>query len=424
MVLRGRECVAAGLVALLAVLVATGAVSAAAAPASSPITKPAATSKPATTAKPSTVKPTSGAPPKKPATKPSGPTKSVQELARETREVEDAGAYTRAVTGLRSLRARVVPDADLELFLALDEARSGAVDSASARLRTPLMDAAVKDTLPWSRRVEYPYRREGAWLNGRFDGWPWYIWRARAELASLRAQWPEAYEAARQSVRARPLSGKEWLILAVTAAHTQKDDESRQAAAYAAALDPTLPEAHYLMGLWEWKSGHRGEAQEAFRRAVTIDSNFVPGALAMMRSRIPGLAPDSFPKEILMGRRRAGLITAPEGPKPEENVQVDVPAMISYSPEGSVADSIPTGVRPFQLILSLLVDEQGRPVINDFPWFPSGVIPEWKITRLLSTVPTWRFTPAIKLGSPHAVWVSMDFQFNPEPPGGAAVRKD
>ena len=57
----------------------------------------------------------------------------------------------------------------------------------------------------------------------------------------------------------------------------------------------------------------------------------------------------------LSGVQRAGLITAPQGPKPEENIQVDVPAMLSYSPEGAVADSIPQGTRPFQLTLSLLL---------------------------------------------------------------------
>jgi tetratricopeptide (TPR) repeat protein len=396
------------------------------APAPTPAPAKSATStKPATSAKPSTAtKPTGATTAKKPAAKP-GVTKSVLELARETREIEDAGGYARAAAGLRNLRARVIRDADLDLFLALDEARSGAIDSARTRLMTPLMDAAVKDTLPWSRRMEYPYQREGAWLNGRFDGWTWYVWRARAEIAAMTRRWPEAYEASRQSVAARPLSGKDWLILAVAAAQTQRESESKEAAAHAAALDPTLPEAPYLLGLWAWKAGKRNEAQEAFRRAVTLDSAFVQGALGMMRSRIPGLAPDTLPTELLTGRRRAGLITAPEGPKPEENFQVDIPAMVSYSPEGSVSDSIPTGVRPFQLILSLLVDEQGRPVINDFPWFPPPAIPEWKITRMLNTVPTWRFTPAIKLGSPHAVWVSMDFQFVPEPAGsGASVRKD
>jgi tetratricopeptide (TPR) repeat protein len=351
-------------------------------------------------------------------------TKSLLELARETREIEDTGAYSRAVSGLRAMRPRVIADADLELFLALDEARAGLVDSAWVRLHTPLMNDAVEDTLPLARRVEYPYRREGAWLNGHYDGWPWYIWRARAELAALRGRWPEAYEAARQCVEARPMTGKEWLILAVAAGRTQKADESRSAAERAALLDPTLPEAHYLVGLWEWKAGRRAEAQQAFRRAVSIDSAFVPAALALMRARIPGIAADSLPAELLSGRRRAALITAPEGPKPEEYVQVDVPANLAWSPDSTVADSIPAGVKPLRLVLSLLVDERGRPVIDDIPWFPVGALPEWKINRLLRNIPSWRFNPAIRLGAPHAVWISMDFEFIPTAAGAASVRKD
>src|SRR5262249_51631646 len=65
------------------------------------------------------------------------------------------------------------------------------------------------------------------------------------------------------------------------------------------------------------------------------------------------------------------------------------------------------------LVLSLLIDEQGRPVVNEIPWFRPGELPEHKMTRILNSVPSWRFTPAMRLGSPHAVWINMDFSFNP-----------
>ena len=342
------------------------------------------------------------------------------ELAGKTRETEDAGLYAQALAGLRSLRARVTPDADLDLFIALDEARMGLIDSAWTRLHSKLMDEAVKDTLPFARRVEYPFRREGAWLDGHYDGWPWYVWRARAELAALTGRWPEAYDAAHQCVAARPMSGKDWLVLAVAAARTRHNEEARDAAWHATILDPTLPEAYYLVGLWQWRAGRRAEAQAAFRAAARIDSSFVPAALAMVRSRIPGIAPDSLPRVILTGPRRAGLITAPERPKPEEYVAVDVPAVSAYSPDSVLSDSIPAGVKPLVLILSLLIDAEGRPVVTDLPWLPPGALPEWKVTRLLRTVPSWRFTPAIRLGSPHAVWISMDFNFLPPAASDAA----
>jgi tetratricopeptide (TPR) repeat protein len=351
---------------------------------------------------------------KAPAAKPAaGSARALADQAREARELEDMGAYARAATILRTLRSRVAEDADLELAIALDDARLGRVDSAWARLTSPLVTAAAQETLPVTRRHEYPYGRERGWLNGRFDGWHWYVWRARAEVAATTGRWDEAYEAARQCAAARPLTGKEWLILAVCAGRLGRDDEARETVRKALALDPTLPEARYLLGLWEWRAGRRAEAQTQFREAVALDSAFVPAAMAMVRSRLPGAKPDSLPREFLTGPRRVALLTAPERPKPEEFVQMDVSATLTQSPDTAVVDSLVPGVKPLQLVLSVLVDERGRPVLNDIPWFPPGQIPEWKIHRLLASVPSWRFKPAMRLGAPHPVWLSLDFYFNP-----------
>jgi Flp pilus assembly protein TadD len=393
-------------------------------------TPPAATPKPA--AKAPAVKPATGS--AKPATgaaksaagttrraagaKPSAQTiaRSIGDLALDARGLEDGGAYGRAVELLRRLRGLVKPDADLELALALDEARTGQIDSARARIASPILSAAALDTLPVARRTEYPYRREYGWLDGAFDGWHWYVWRARAELAVATGHWSEAYDAALQCVAARPLTGKEWLLLAVAAGRVGHDQEAHEAARQATVLDPTLPEARYLLGLWEWRSGRRSEAQARFREALALDSTFVPAALGMMRSRLPGTPPDSLPSVVLTGYRRAGLLTAPERPKPEEYVQVDVSSLLDSSPDTPVQDSIPIGVKPLRLVLSLLIDEKGRPVINDIPWFPAEKLPVWKVNRLLAAVPTWRFTPAVRLGSPQPIWVSLEFEFNPELP--------
>src|SRR6185503_13651620 len=70
------------------------------------------------------------------------------ERAAEARGLEDLGAYARAVESLKALRATQPLDADLEIALALDEARSGAVDSAAARLRSPLLELASRDSMP------------------------------------------------------------------------------------------------------------------------------------------------------------------------------------------------------------------------------------------------------------------------------------
>jgi tetratricopeptide (TPR) repeat protein len=344
----------------------------------------------------------------------SPPARTALERAKAARELEDLGAYARAVQGLKALRAAVPPDADLELALALDEARAGAADSARARLAAPLLERAAADSLPPSRRREYSYRREATWVNGRFDGWHWYVWRARAELLAAAGRWTEARDAARRATEARPLSGKDWLILAVAAGRAGDEEEARRAAREAMGLDPTLPEARYLNGLWEWRAGRKGEAQARFREAVALDSAYRPAALALIRARLPGAAPDTLPVELLTGARRVGLLTAPERPKPEELVEVDVSALLETPPDTAVVDSPVPGVKPLQLVLSVLVDERGRAVLNELPWFPPERIARDKVARLLASVPGWRFTPAVRLGAPHPVWISLDFYFNPE----------
>ena len=100
-------------------------------------------------------------------------------------------------------------------------------------------------------------------------------------------RWQEALEAARRGVAARPLSGKEWLILAIAAGHAGQSDEAVASARKALELDPSLPEAHYLDGLHEWKAGRRNAAQAAFRAALELDSSYRAPAIALVRSQAP-----------------------------------------------------------------------------------------------------------------------------------------
>src|SRR5439155_105707 len=86
---------------------------------------------------------------------------------------------------------------------------------------------------------------------------------------------PAALAAAAEAcVAARPLAGKEWLILAVCAGHDGDLEASRRAASAAVDLDPTLPEAQYLHGLLAWRDGRRAEAQDRFRTAIALDSTY------------------------------------------------------------------------------------------------------------------------------------------------------
>ena len=127
------------------------------------------------------------------AAKPSaGYERPLLERAAEARGLEDLGAYTRAVEALKVLRASQPLDADLEIALALDEARSGMLDSAAARLRSPLLERAAVDSMPVTRRDQYSWRRDGTWVTGAFEGWYWYVWRARAEVQAALGHWIEA----------------------------------------------------------------------------------------------------------------------------------------------------------------------------------------------------------------------------------------
>jgi len=370
----------------------------AAAPAAKPSTG-AATHKPATT----------GAA-KKPAAKPGRPP---IEQAFVARQLEDAGAYGQAADQLKVLRKMVKLDADLELELALDEARSGSADSALARLSTHMMEQAADDSMPLKRRAEYPYQREAYWVDGKYDGWNWYILRARAELEAKRGHWKEAMAWARRATDAWVLNGKDWHILALCAAQAGQDDLARQATAQAILLDPTLPEARYLAGLLAWRDGKRAEATEHFRRAVYLDSSYAAPALAMMKIRLPGARPDSLPTELLTGVHQIGLLTSPERPKPEEFEQMDTPAALESAPDTAVADTIRPGVKPVRLYVNLMVDENGVPVLNHIAWYEPSQMDFRKVLRILNSVPGMRFKPATRLSRPARVWVGLDYDLNP-----------
>jgi len=335
------------------------------------------------------------------------------ELAHNARLLEDLGAYRRAAASLRELRGVTPRDADLELALALDEARSGEADSARARLWGAALSAALADSLPVSRRHEYAWDREPLWLDGRFDGWYWYVARARAEVALMLGRAGEAHAAAALAVQARPLAGKEWLLLAVCAGLDGAPDEAARASQLAAALDPTLPEARYLCGLYAWRSGRRLEAQAHFRAALAMDSSWSAPALALVRSRLPGAAPDTLPHEFLTGVRSAGELTSADRPKLEEFEQMDQPAMLLKRGQPQVPDSLRSLFQPVELNLPVLVDEHGRAVLHELPWFPPAKLPAPIVSALLASLPDWHFRPATKLGEARRVWAVVQYSYKP-----------
>lgn len=394
------------LAALLAAAAVAGALAAATAPA--PAAKASASTPPKSPPK-SSAKPPTRAPAKPANPEPANPAS----VASDARTREDGGAYGLALEQLRTLRGLVPEDADLELAIALDEARSNLPDSAWARLNGPVLSAALADTGGPTRWRDYPFQREPFWLNGQYDGWYWYIARARAEVALRLQRWDEALAAARRSVYARPLAGKEHLLLALCLAHAGETAGARLEVARAIRLDPMLPEAHYLGGLLAWSAGDRAGARAAFRAALANDSLYRAPALALSRLLVPGLAPDPLPTNFLSGIRRAAELTSRVRPKLEEYVQYDQLATLYGRPTRAVPESLQRVMgmtRPIRLYVTVLVDERGRVVLNELPWMSPGSFPEELLDQVLRDAARWNFRPAYKLGQPRASLASVEYQ--------------
>ncbi|HTM58243.1 MAG TPA: hypothetical protein VL123_07495 [Candidatus Udaeobacter sp.] len=341
------------------------------------------------------------------------------ELAKTARELEEVGAYTRAAVTLGRLRLGSPADADLDLALALDLARIGRPEGAESLLVAPPLTAALTDTLPVQRRHLYPWERETLWTNGHFDGWAWYVWRARAEVAVALGHWHDARVAAEGCILAHPMSGQEWLVFAIAAGREGLMEQAAAAARFAAILDPTLPEAEYLSGVHQWRNGHAAQAQKSFRAAVALDSTWRVPALAMIRSRLPGAAPDTLPTDLLIGIRAAALLTSPARPKIEEFVQMDESATILRRGWPSLPDSLMTLMPTLDLALPVLVDERGRVALLFWPWMPASEIPPLVVSGIVRSLNEWRFKPAMKNNAPHPVWATVEYAYKPPAPGGS-----
>ena len=338
-------------------------------------------------------------------------TKDALEIAARALRDEDQGDYAAALGEWQRLNARVPADGDLELATAIDEARIGRLDSAATRLSSPLLTAAGLDTLPIARYQHYAPVREELYLNGSFDGWHWYVWRARAEVAAARGRWEEAAIAARQCVAARPASGKEWLLLATCAGRAGWAAEALAAAEQAVRLDPGVPEAHYLEALWAWKGGRRDQAQRGFRAAVNVDATFRPAAMALVRSRLPGTAPDSLPAEFLTGPRAVGMLTSPVGPKLEDHGTMERGPRLVNVIGPQLPDSVMSQMQPRNLKFALFVDPEGRVILHDLPWFPPGTVPTAVVSELAAVLPLWRFEPTTTQGDPRGIWRELSHTF-------------
>ena len=329
-------------------------------------------------------------------------------LAELARQLEDDEAWDSAAVVLQALRTRVPPDPDLELALALNLGRAGALDSARAVLLGPVLRRAVVDTCPPNRRRPYGPGRERLWLNGAYDGWRWYPTQALAEVDARLGRWVEALAAAGLAVSERPLLGRGWLIAAVCSARAGDLDGAESGARLAAFLDPMLPEAQYLAGLFDWRAGRRADALRRFGAAVALDSLYEPAVRARQRLRFfPGAAPDSLPAVFLTGPRAAGLLTSRAGPKLESTAFLDHGATVLRRTMVPVPDSLQVAMPPLNMVLLVLVDERGHPVLCDLPWIAVRDLPGPLVSILLESLPGWRFAPAQRFGLPVPSWTTV-----------------
>ena len=188
------------------------------------------------------------------------------------------------------------------------------------------------------------------------------------------------------------------------------------AAAWAGYLEPFLPEAHFLSGLWAWRGGRRAEAREEFEAAASLDSSWREPALALARLRLPGMRADSLPSRFLTGVRSCGMLTSPRRPKQEEFVQFDATPMLAFNPQTQPADSLRASMKlkkPTQLYIQVLVSEFGRPLMADLPWFTEAQVPAGVVHHVLAQVATWRFIAARKFNGPQRAWASVEYTLQP-----------
>ena len=339
------------------------------------------------------------------------------QLARNTRSLEELGGYGEAAEQLRELRSFAPADPDLDLALALNLARSGQRDSAAALLYGRILTIAMGDTAYRPNFEIYGWRHEKTYFGSQFDGWYWYVARARAEVDAARGRWSEAGEAARICTRARPLAGVEWYLFALCAARTGNMDEARVALERALRLAPMLPEAHFLFGLFEWRAGRRPEAQTAFRAALDIDSTYREAAVALTRSRLP-VPPDSLPTKLLTRAREAALLTSPARPKFDEFIQLEKPARVTRRVDVTIPDSLSDRVKPMMLKPLVLFDAQGHAVFHQDAWAPPASLPEAFVGLVSNAIRGWEIERARASGHAQAIWMEFDLHANNPAPKG------
>jgi len=188
------------------------------------------------------------------------------------------------------------------------------------------------------------------------------------------------------------------------------------ASAWAAYLEPWLPEAHYLAGLWAWRHGRRGEAREWLERAAAVDSSWRAPVLSLARLSLPGSRPDSLPARFLNGARACAMLTSSRRPKQEEYIQFDRIPNLVFNPQPQPPDSVRAMLhlkKPTQIYVQVLVSETGKPLMMELPWVTEAQVPSEVVHHVLEQIGAWRFLPAVKFAKPYRTWASVEYVLQP-----------
>ena len=92
---------------------------------------------------------------------------------------------------------------------------------------------------------------------------------------------------------------------------------------------------------------------------------------------------------------------------------MDTPATITKPIYAAMPDSLRRGLTALTMTLPILVDQRGRIVLHELPWFEATRLPPPALAILLSSLPLWQFSPALRHNEPQAVWTAIPLSLDP-----------
>ena len=160
----------------------------------------------------------------------------------------------------------------------------------------------------------------------------------------------------------------------------------------------------------------RTEAQQHFRLAARLDSTFRAAALALPRTLLAGIKPDSLPGAFLLGARECAQLTSAVRPKLEEYIQMDEAPALIFHPMPALPAPLQQSLalsKPLHLYLHVLVSERGEPLLLDLPYVPRSAMPGGVVGHIAQAIQTWRFRAAVRHGEPQRGWASVEYVLEP-----------